>query len=137
MRLLARLTFLFLLSLLLHTTLVHADDLAPSSSGSFSWVATRLKPTIGLDIAMAAGSKHLEKEAIPDQKEFMQITDSTRRGNVERVVFYGWRLHYAGVVSKTGRPGLTLLINGSTAVGTIWPPRSVVAEIADPDPTTP
>jgi hypothetical protein len=131
------LAVLFSLSLLSHTTPVRADSTALPQASSFSWVATKVPPSIALDTALGVGARYMCPNAVPDKPEFVQITDSTRRGNVNRTVFYGWRLHYKPGVGTPWQPGLTLLINGSPAVDGLWGVKEVVAAIHDPVPRTP
>jgi hypothetical protein len=141
MRRIIRFALPLLLSLLPPAALVLAD--APPAS-TFIWASTQLPASISLSDATAAADAYLPQAAAPDQEEFVQITNTERRGNVTSVVFYGWRLHYSVLVSEKascGQPGLTLLVNGNPGVyaggdgnGPFWPAGSVVADIPDPAP---
>jgi hypothetical protein len=141
MRRIPRFALPLLLSLLLPAALVLAD--APPA-GTFIWVSTQVAASISLSDATAAADAYLPQATTPDQDEFVQITNNEPRGDVSTVVFYGWRLHYPGLVSKyasCGQTGLTLLVNGKPDVyaggdgnGPFWPAGSVVADIPDPAP---
>lgn len=140
----------FALPLLLSLWLPAALVLAGTplvGNGSFTWNSTRLPPTIPLSAATRVAAAYLSQQTEPDQAAFVQITNVQRRGNITEIVFYGWQLHYAGLVSvnaRCGQTGLTLLVNGASPVyggeggsTLLWPPESVLADIPDPSPSCP
>ncbi|NYE59924.1 hypothetical protein FHW58_001076 [Duganella sp. 1224] len=141
MRRLAPLALAFSLSLLVPAAVLNAAP-ASANPGLFVWKTTRLAPTITREEAEAIASRYLKQDIKPDEAQFVSITYSERRDNVERTFFHGWRLYYAKAVSPTatgGQPGTTLLVNGIPAVSggfatsaPLWNAKSVVADIPGP-----
>lgn len=136
------LAWLASLCLLALSLLGHAAEVAPSSVGTLSWQATKTPPTLSISTASQAAQTYLGQPASYDQATFVQITDSTRYGNVAKTVFYGWQMHYPNVTFKnaktgaTAKAGLTLLINGADAVPGAWPAKALVAAFTDPNLAT-
>ncbi|WP_126452900.1 hypothetical protein [Sulfuriflexus mobilis] len=129
-------TWYLLILLLVLAPLSHADKVTQNRVGTLSWESTRVPPTISLNEANRAAAKYLGLTATSDRSAFVQITDSTRYGNVAQTVFPGWQLHYTGIPVANKNTGasslvnLTVLIDGSTGPDG-RPTKALVAAITD------
>jgi len=97
---------------------VLAAEPANNSAGPLSWQSTSVPPTFSADDAVKKAGQYLGLSGAvkASDKQFVQVTDLTPYGNVNKTVFYAWLVTVPGVTVSNANTKDTAIVTVSVLV---------------------